>query len=255
MTEPVSLTWWGHATTTIEIAGVRILTDPVLTRRLGHLSRVRGATPDRSARDADVVLVSHLHSDHLHVPSIRRVSDRAHVIGPRGSRTVIGGAASLVREVEPGDAVERSQLTIRAVPAAHDGRRHNRSNVSGSALGFLVEYGRVRIWFAGDTALFDTMATFAPVDLAVVPIGGWGPSLEPSQHMGPEHAAEAVRRTRARYAVPMHYSTFWPTGTRSVLRSSFERYFVEPAERFRTAVSATDAEAMIVPIGETVHLS
>lgn len=254
MTGPVSVTWWGHATTTIEIAGVRILTDPVLTRRLGHLSRIRGETPSPRARDADVVLVSHLHSDHLHVPSLRRVSSAAHVIGPHGSRAVIRGAASRVREAAPGDVIERGGLTIRAVSAVHDRLRHNRSRVAGDPLGYLVEYAGFRIWFAGDTALFEGMAAFAPVDLAVVPIGGWGPSLEPAEHMGPEHAAEAVRLTRARYAVPMHYSTFWPTGLRHLHSSSFERYFVEPADRFRAAVAETDAEACCVPIGETVRL-
>ena len=251
---PISVTWWGHATTTIEIAGVRILTDPVLTRRLGHLRRIRGAKPNPSARDADVVLVSHLHSDHLHVPSLRRVAPDAHVIGPHGSRAVIRGAASRVREAVPGDTIERGGLTIRVVRAEHDNKRHNRSSVTGDPLGYLVESEGSRIWFAGDTALFDTMAAFAPVDLAIVPIGGWGPSLEPDEHMGPEHAAEAVRLTQARYVVPMHYSTFWPIGLRHVHRPSFHRYFIEPAERFRAALETTDAEAWILTVGETVRL-
>src|SRR5690625_2512669 len=254
MTAPISLTGWGHATTTIQVAGGRILTDPVLTRRLGHLSRIRGGTPHTSARDADVVVVSHLHSDHLHVPSLRRVASDAHVIAPRHSRAVIRGAASRVREAAPGDAVERGELTIRAVSAVHDAKRHKRSRVSGDPLGYLLEYAGRRIWFAGDTALFDAMADFGPVDLAVVPIGGWGPSLEPAEHMGPEHAAEAARLTRARYVVPMHYATFWPIGMRHLHRSSFERYFVEPADRFRAAVAATDSEALVVSIGETVRL-
>lgn len=248
------MTWWGHATTTIEIAGVRVLTDPVLTRRLGHLSRIRGETPSSRASEADLVLVSHLHSDHLHVPSLRRVAPDAYLIGPHGSRDVVRGAAPRVHEAAPGDVIVRDGLTIRAVRAVHDNRRHHRSRVAGDALGYLVEYDGFRVWFAGDTALFADMAVFAPVDLAVVPIGGWGPSLDPVEHMGPEHAAEAARLTRARNVVPMHYSTFWPTGLRHVHPSSFQHFFVEPAARFRTAVSATDAEAWILPVGETVRL-
>lgn len=254
MNEPISVTWWGHATTTIEVAGIRILTDPVLTRRLGHLSRIRGGTPDVRARNADVVVVSHLHSDHLHAPSLRLVSPSAQLIGPHGARRVLGAAGAHVREVEPGDAIELNDLTVRVVPAEHDRRRHGRSRIEGRAVGYLIERDGLRIWFAGDTALFDEMAAFAPVDVAVVPIGGWGPSLEPSEHMGPEHAAEAARLTRARYVVPMHYATFWPTGLRHVHRPSFHRFFVEPAERFRVAVSAIGAEAWILPVGETARL-
>ena len=86
-----------------------------------------------------------------------------------------------------------------------------------------------------------------------MPIGGWGPSLAPDEHMGPEHAAQAVSLTRARYVVPMHYGTFWPTGLRHVHRSSYRRFFLEPVERFRAAVASTDAEARILRIGETTR--
>lgn len=251
----VSLTWWGHATTTIEIEGVRLLTDPVLTRRLGHLSRIQGTKPGARAREADVVLVSHLHGDHLHIPSMRRVSPSAYVIGPRGSNAVLPSDASQVREVAPGDVVEHDGLTIRAVRADHDARRHPRSRISGDALGFIIEYDGRRIWFAGDTALFDGMAEFASVDLAVVPIGGWGPTLPPDKHLDPEQAAEAVRLVEARYAVPMHYATFWPTGLRHVHRPSFRRLFVEPAERFERAIAATGAEARVLQVGETTRWS
>ena len=254
MTVATTLTWWGHATTTIELGGLRILTDPVLTKRLGHLSRLRGGAPSDQARSADVVLVSHLHSDHLHVPSLRRVSTGAEIIAPHGSRAVWRAGASRMSEVRPGDVVERAGVTISAVRAAHDNKRHNRSRIVGDALGYLVEHAGFRIWFAGDTALFEDMAMFAPVDLAIVPIGGWGPSLDPSEHMGPEHAAEAVRLTNARYVVPMHYSTFWPTGLQYVHRRSFQRYFIEPAERFRAAVAATNAEARLPSIDEPVRV-
>ncbi|UYM04546.1 MBL fold metallo-hydrolase [Solicola gregarius] len=253
MRAPVSLTWWGHATTTIEIDDVRVLTDPVLTRRLGHLSRIRGTKPATRARAADIVAVSHLHGDHLHVPSMKLVPQTAQVVGPRGSQAVLGGAESRVREVVPGDVVERDGLTIRAVPADHDPRRHSRSRISGPALGFIIERDGCRIWFAGDTALFEGMAEFGPVDLAVVPIGGWGPTLEPDKHMDPEHAAQAVRLVGARYAVPMHYGTFWPTGLRHVHRPSFRRLFIEPAERFRTAVEAIGAEPRVLQVGETTR--
>ncbi|MGW1274715.1 MBL fold metallo-hydrolase, partial [Streptomyces sp. NPDC002491] len=67
---PVEITWWGHATCTVEDSDVRVLTDPLFARRLAHLRRRRGALPPPGAWNADVALVSHLHADHLHVPSL-----------------------------------------------------------------------------------------------------------------------------------------------------------------------------------------
>ncbi|MFV2121662.1 MBL fold metallo-hydrolase, partial [Streptomyces sp. Act-28] len=72
----MEITWWGHATCTVEDSGVRVLTDPLFTRRLAHLRRRRGALPPPEAALADLVLVSHLHADHLHLPSLdRRLRD------------------------------------------------------------------------------------------------------------------------------------------------------------------------------------
>ena len=122
-----AVTWWGHATTTIEIGGVRILTDPVLTRRLGHLSRIGGPVPEADARTASVVLISHLHSDHLHIPSLRQLASTPQLVVPRGSGRLIRQIRDRfdpVHEVDVGDAITIGDVTIRAVPASHDGRRH-----------------------------------------------------------------------------------------------------------------------------------
>ncbi|MFE2100510.1 MBL fold metallo-hydrolase, partial [Streptomyces sp. NPDC059468] len=67
---PVEITWWGHATCALLDSNIRVLTDPLFANRLAHLRRRRGAVPPAEARRADVALVSHLHVDHLHVPSL-----------------------------------------------------------------------------------------------------------------------------------------------------------------------------------------
>ncbi|CAM5710853.1 hypothetical protein SALBM135S_06455 [Streptomyces alboniger] len=88
---PVEVTWWGHATCTVEDSGVRVLTDPLFARRLAHLRRRRGALPPPEAAVADVVLLSHLHADHLHVPSLARLAPGTRALVPRGaSRSVPG---------------------------------------------------------------------------------------------------------------------------------------------------------------------
>lgn len=263
MIGPVSITWWGHASTTIEVGGLRILTDPVLTRRIAHLSRVAGPLPDRAARDADVVLVSHLHLDHLHVPSLAKLRPDARIVAPHGAAGMLRRAAPRLsrrlEEVCVGDVVAVDAVWIRAVPAAHDGRRSPVSRHRGPALGFVIETAypepAQRIWFAGDTGLFDAMTELAPVDIAVVPVGGWAPTLGPT-HLDPAQAAEAVRRVGAHDAVPIHYGTFWPTGLRHLHPPSFARHFTDPGTRFAEHLACVypASRAHVIEPGQTTTI-
>lgn len=254
----VTVTWWGHATTTIALGGRRVLTDPVLTDRVAHLRR-HGATPCDQALDADVVVLSHLHHDHVHVPSLRRLTPGVRVVGPTGTAGVLAralpGLARRVEEVEPGDVVDVGDVRVRAVPAEHDGRRSPVSRHRGPALGYVLAAGPTRVWFAGDTGLFDAMAGIGPVDVAVVPVGGWGPTLGPG-HLDPEQAAEAVRRVGARDAVPVHYATFWPAGLRHLHPPSFARRFAAPGPAFAAALvlSCPRTRVQLLAPGGTVAL-
>jgi L-ascorbate metabolism protein UlaG (beta-lactamase superfamily) len=239
------ITWFGHSTIGIEAGGTRLLTDPVLTRRLAHLRRRRGPVPGPEAADCDAVLVSHLHVDHLHTPSLRRIMPRQALILPRGGAGLVArecGRALGDRcvEVAPGDRVEVGALTVTAVPARHDGRRGPWTAVRGRPLGFRID-GALSAWYAGDTDLYDDMpGAVGPVDLALVPVGGWGPTLGPG-HLDPTRAVEAVRRVRARTAVPVHYGTFWPVGL-DWLRPD---RFLLPGEQFRTRMAAADPEVRV----------
>src|SRR4051812_29443558 len=202
----LAVTWWGHASATVEIGGVRVALDPLLSDRLFHLRR-RTQTPGLRATEADVVLVSHLHADHLHVPSLRRFGPKVPILVPRGAERLLGRLrAGQVRPVEPGDTVEVGAARITVLPATHDGRRGPHSRASGPALGFRVDAGGRSFWFPGDTELRDDMAAVGRVDLALVPIGGWGPSLDDG-HMDPVHGADAVARVGADVAVPVHWGT------------------------------------------------
>src|ERR687898_2076472 len=86
--EIARLTYIGHATTLIELGGTVALTDPVLGRWVGPLHR-QVPLPFRSPLNgADVVLISHLHRDHLDRPSLRRLRAGTVVIAPRGAERV-----------------------------------------------------------------------------------------------------------------------------------------------------------------------
>ncbi len=235
--------WWGHSTATVEDGGVRVLTDPVLVDRLGHLRRRRGATPGTDARRADVVVLSHLHADHLHLPSLRQLPERTRLLAPRGARALLdaasGGLGDRCEEMVPGDETTVGSLRIRAVPAEHDGRRHPLSRHGGPALGFVV-CGQQRAYFAGDTDLHDAMFDLGPLDLALIPVGGWGPTLG-AGHLDPERAAEATRRCEPTIAVPIHWGTLWPIGLDRVRRE----HFFGPGARFARAVERTSGATRV----------
>ncbi|MFJ3905382.1 MBL fold metallo-hydrolase [Streptomyces sp. NPDC090025] len=222
----MEVTWWGHATCTVEDSGVRVLTDPLFARRLAHLRRRRGAPPPPEAARAEVVLVSHLHADHLHLPSLARLAPGTRLIVPSGARAAVPALGRLARrglrltEVAAGDSVAVAGVTVRAVPARHDGRRLPYGPHRSPALGYVVA-GEARTYFAGDTGLFDGLAEqVGPVDVALLPVGGWGPFLGQG-HLNAERAAEALAALSPAAAVPVHYGTYWPIGLDAVRPHEF----------------------------------
>ncbi|WP_329415188.1 MBL fold metallo-hydrolase [Streptomyces sp. NBC_00704] len=228
---PVEITWWGHATCTVEDSNVRVLTDPLFARRLAHLRRRRGALPPPEAWQADVALVSHLHADHLHPPSLARLAPGTRLLVPRGAPRAVPALRRLrhlrLSEVAPGDETTVGDLRVRVVSARHDGRRLPVGRHRSPALGYVIE-GRARTYFAGDTGLFEEMAEeVGPVDAALLPVGGWGPYLGEG-HLDAGRAAEAVRRLAPDSAVPVHYGTYWPIGMDAVRPHEFHA----PGEEF-----------------------
>ena len=208
-----TLTWWGHSTATWQDGTTTVLFDPVLTARLGHLRRVRGPVPPRQAAQADIVVISHLHADHTHLPSLRLIPASARLIAPAGSRRLLSPIIDRgvkLREVEPGDVIEVSGLQIQVLAADHDGRRLPGSPHRGPAVGYLVEGSR-RCWYPGDTGPKLALDEIAQLDIALLPVGGWGPSLGRG-HLSAEQAAHVVCGTRPAHAIPVHWGTWWPIG-------------------------------------------
>ncbi|MFC7303344.1 MBL fold metallo-hydrolase [Streptomyces monticola] len=248
---PVEITWWGHATCTVEDSGVRVLTDPLFARRFAHLRRRRGDLPPPGAAVADVALVSHLHADHLHLPSLARLAPGTRLLVPRGAPAAVPGLRRLagldITQVAPGDEVTVGNVTVRVVPALHDGRRLPLGPHRCPALGFVVN-GAARTYFAGDTGLFDTMADeVGDVDVALLPVGGWGPYLG-AGHLDAGLAAEALARIAPRSAVPVHYGTYWPIGMDAVRPHEFHA----PGEEFvrLAALAAPEVSVHLLGHGE-----
>jgi L-ascorbate metabolism protein UlaG (beta-lactamase superfamily) len=242
-------TWWGHSTATVDLGGTRVATDPLLGDRLLHLRRY-AATPAPLAAEADLVLVSHLHRDHCDPASLARFGPSVPVLAPRGAERLLSGVArDRLVPVEPGDVVERAGVRVEVLAATHDGRRDPLSRERAPALGFRFANDAGSCWYPGDTELRDDMAEVAAVDLALVPVGGWGPTLAEG-HLDPDEAAEGVRRVGARWAVPVHWGTFWPVGLGRVMPANHRRLFTEPGPRFAAAVAGSGTEAVVLAPGE-----
>ena len=230
-----TITWLGHSTVLIDVAGTRVLTDPVLRKRVAHLVRKveLPPLPDR----LDAVLLSHLHHDHADLPTLRRLPGPFEVFGPPGTAKLVPGA----HELNPGDEVTLGQARLAATQADHDARRMPWSPADG--LGFVLD----RVYFAGDTDLFDGMTEIGAcgLDVALLPISGWGPRLPPG-HLDPERAAEATRLLSPRVVIPIHWGTYLRAGMR---RGDLR----EPARVFARAVARTAPEVEVVTLaaGET----
>jgi L-ascorbate metabolism protein UlaG (beta-lactamase superfamily) len=230
------VTYVGHATLLVELGDTRVLTDPVLRRGIGHIRR-RARLPElESLLPLDAIAVSHAHHDHLDVPTLRRLTRHCRlVIGPRGSASTLRRAgASEVVEVDEGERVTVGGVMVEAVPALHEGRRHPLAP-DVPALGFILN-GSTRVYFAGDTDLFDGMAELAGrVDVAALPIAGWGPRLPPG-HLDPERAARAAALIRPRLAVPIHWGTFSRIDLRDEDPLAPTRAFAEAVTRLAPGV-------------------
>ena len=217
----MEVTWVGHATALIDLGSYRILTDPLLARRVAHLRR-RCPLPSADLFDVDLVLLSHVHLDHLHLPSLGRLRPTAKVITPAGSERLVRKAGFTdVTEVRPGQRVDAGPVSVEVVPAVHRHGRGPHSRVRAEPDGYVVDGPGGRVSFPGDTDLFPEMADLRDIDVALLPIWGWGSTLGEG-HLDPGRAAEATDLIRPRLLVPIHWGTYAPEDGRRRLPRWFD---------------------------------
>jgi L-ascorbate metabolism protein UlaG (beta-lactamase superfamily) len=245
----VGLTWLGHATALFELSGARVLTDPLLTTRVAHLRRRRALQPS-DLGPVDVVLLSHTHMDHLHLPSLR-------MLGAGPAFVVPSGAAGWMRrrgftnvvELAAGEQTEIGPLVVSATRAVHNSGRGPHTRLDVAPIGFVVGDGRASVYFAGDTDLFPEMRDLRGVDIALLPIWGWGSTIGDG-HLDPARAVTAAQRLDAGVVVPIHWGTYSPVR----LGAGAPRWLDEPAQRFAELMardSMDDRLQLLLP-GESV---
>jgi L-ascorbate metabolism protein UlaG (beta-lactamase superfamily) len=247
---PDRIAFLGHSTVLIELGGETFLTDPLLRGRVAHLRRYAPAPEPASSPRASAVLLSHAHQDHLDLPSLREIGAETPIFVPAGAGSWLGRRGfSAVRELGVGEEARLGPVSVAAVPADHDGRRYPFGPRSES-IGYLLG-GAKTVYFAGDTGVFDGMRALAGrVDVALLPVAGWGRTLGPG-HMNALDAARATSLLKPRVAIPIHWGTFRPIGPRRGLSLGDG-----PAREFAGHVRelAPESEVRIVAPGEETLL-
>ncbi len=248
--------WLGHTTVVLKLDGFTIMTDPVFSTRIGlnfgpltvGIKRlVDVATPVADLPHVDLILLSHAHMDHFDLPSLRQLENRrTHVVtADRTSDLLRIKRYAQVRELRWNRSVQVGAAKITAFEVAHWGARM-RSDVYRGYNGYLLEVGRHRVVFGGDTAhthSFKRLRTSQPVHLAIMPIGAYDPWIR--VHCNPEQAWAMANDAGAEFVLPVHHRTF-QLGHEP--RS-------EPIQRLLAAAGSTPDRVCLHEIGEEFHLN
>ncbi len=219
-----STTFINHATHLIEIEGLRLLTDPVFSKRTSPVSwagpvRVhRPAIEMNSLPQTHIVLISHNHYDHMDVDSISELSKKFDplFIVPLGNKKLIQSmGAKKIIELDwwQETAIDKSDVRVTLVPAQHWSARGLFDRNKALWGGFVVQSPQLKIFFAGDTgydSIFsDIRKKIGRMDLSILPIGAYEPRwFMKTQHMNPEDAVQAHIDLESRFSLGTHFGTF-----------------------------------------------
>lgn len=247
----MQITFIGHASLLVEIDGERLLTDPLLRRRVWHLRR-KGKISDYSQfKNLSAILISHAHSDHLDLPSLKMLDENIRILTPRGTAKFLNkGGFHNVEEMTRGEKIHLGSISIQATHAEHNGARF-RFDAPGETIGYLID-GSKRVYFSGDTELFPEMSQLSDgLDIALLPVWGWGPNLG-SGHLNPYEAASALTFLKPRLAIPIHWGTFFPIGLNWIMPRMLQqppRMFASFAEKL-----APEVAVRILEPGQSLRL-
>ena len=175
----VTIQWLGHASFRICYEDKVIYIDPWKIKE--------------PVGDATLVLVSHSHYDHYSAEDIAKVS---------GADSKLIASTDVVAKEKAGEAVlpgltvELEGVRVTGVPAYNPAKQyHPKGN---NWVGFIIEIGAQRIYYAGDTDLTDEMKALKDIDVALLPVGG-------TYTMGAKEAAEATGYIQPKLAIPYHW--------------------------------------------------
>lgn len=251
--EPARLTWIGHASWLVQLDGVSLLIDPILSESIGPgvRRRVPAALDQSTLPPIDAQLVTHNHRDHLDLPSLRAVGSP--VIAGLGLAPFFTRSGLACTELDWWGETRVAGVSIRFVPSQHWSRRGLSDTNETLWGGFVIEGSTARIYHSGDTAYFDGFAeigrSLGTIDAALLPIGAYEPAWFMSkQHMNPEEAVRAFVDLGAAQFVAMHFGTFKLT----------DEPLDEPPRRLAAEWSRRGLEPSachVLPIGGTLQVA
>jgi L-ascorbate metabolism protein UlaG (beta-lactamase superfamily) len=255
----LGVTFIGHSSFLVQIAGRSVLIDPVFVKRLVLLRRQRRAGLRINEMPAiDVVLLTHAHMDHLNIASLRRVVRSAQMLGkkapdvvvPWGVEDLVAGLGfSRVHGMKWWEKLEVRGLTVTLTPCKHWGARMFNDTHRGYG-GYVVEGGGYSVYHSGDTAYFsgfEEIGRRLHPQVALLPIGAYTPDSYRAVHTSPEEAVRGFVETGADWMIPMHYGTF--NLGREPMDEPLQRLLSE-ANRLRIG-----SQIKVLEEGETMRLS
>ncbi|HEY3803826.1 MAG TPA: MBL fold metallo-hydrolase [Kofleriaceae bacterium] len=203
----LAITFGGHATVLARYKKLAIAFDPMLGRWVGGVRRaVEPGLAPGDFSDVGLVLISHRHADHLHVPTLRKLPRGATIVVPAGGAAWVSGLGfARVVELRPGADLELRGIQVIAAATSHGDGELARG------LSYVIRGSGPSVYVCGDSGYFsgfaDIGARFAP-DIALLPIGGFLPTSFRERHMSPLDALFAFEDLRARLLVPIHHGAF-----------------------------------------------
>lgn len=215
------LIWFGHSSYFLQIDGLKVLVDPVFSKRPSPFSFMGSSaypgTDFITAEDfqeIDIILITHDHYDHLDYQSILKLKDKTGLfitsLGAGAHLEYWGVPASKIRELAWTEETLFKNLKFTAVPARHfTGRAFKRNQTLWSA--FVLEGTTHKLYLGGDSG-YDTHfkqagEQYGPFDLAILECGQYN-AYWPLIHMFPEQTVQAAKDLKAKVLLPVHWAKF-----------------------------------------------
>jgi L-ascorbate metabolism protein UlaG (beta-lactamase superfamily) len=257
----ITASWIGHATVLINFFGVKFITDPVFSSRIGlNVGGLFTIGPRRLVQPAleiddlpelDFILLSHAHMDHCDLPSLDRFARTVPLIIAQNTYDVIETLEfEKVYMLDWGMWAGVAGVRIEALEVKHFGWRYPweqdrwRGYWDGRSYNaYLLTYNGRSIVFGGDTAYHEKFMALKqrpePIDLAIMPIGAYDPWIH--NHANPEQALAMADHMGAYHVLPIHWRTFIQS----------EEPTMEPIARLRAAASDRPDRVVLGAIGQT----
>lgn len=250
---PLSLRFLGHATFALDLDGQQILTDPLLTQTVTFLRRHSPPVDPAWLKILDLILISHGHLDHFHIPSLKKLDKKTPCLVASGLKSKLTKLGfTRVTELKVGQSFNFRGITITATPARHLARLLPGTKPISDCIGFIIK-GTKSVYFPGDTDLFPEMVKLKKLklDLCLIPIWGWAID-DHGLHLNPLKAAQALKLIQPKMAIPYHWGTLLPLAFKPL----FGRFLLHPVNLFKVASKQTTPEVkvLIVPPGQKIVL-